>query len=172
MSPFPARLRKATLTAHVTASLGWLGAVAAFLALAVAGLVSDAPQTVRSSYVAMELVGWFVIVPLAGASLVTGVVQSLGTVWGLLRHYWVIAKLLITVVATVVLLVHMQPVGHLADAAARAALADGELEGMRIQLIADAAAALVVLLAAASLSVFKPRGVTALGRRRQRDQTR
>ncbi|MGR4878095.1 hypothetical protein ACIPUC_01480 [Streptomyces sp. LARHCF249] len=114
----------------------------------------------------MDVVGWYVIVPVGIASLLTGLVQSLGTVWGLLRHYWVIAKLLITVIATLLLLVHMQPVGHLADAAARAALAGGELEGMRVQLIADAAAALVVLLTAAALSVFKPRGVTRYGRRR------
>jgi hypothetical protein len=168
--PFPPRLRKLTLTLHVTASVGWLGAVAAFLALAVAGLSSSSPQTVQGAYVAMELVGWSVIVPLGIASLLTGVLQSLGTVWGLLRHYWVIAKLLITVLATLILLVHMQPVGHLADAVAQATLADGELEGMRIQLIADAAAALLVLLAAAALSVFKPRGVTRHGRRRQREQ--
>lgn len=62
----------------------------------------------------------------------------------------------------------MQPVGHLADAAARAAaLSGGELKGMRIQLIADAAAALLVLLTAAALPVFKPRGVTRFGRRRR-----
>ncbi|MFI6341069.1 hypothetical protein [Streptomyces sp. NPDC050535] len=118
----------------------------------------------------MDVVGWYVIVPFSAASLLTGLVQSLGTVWGLLRHYWVIAKLLITVGATVLLLVHMQPVGHLADAAARAALTGGQLQGMRIQLIADAAAALAVLLTAAALSVFKPRGVTRYGRRRQREQ--
>jgi hypothetical protein len=163
-------LRKLTLTLHVTSSVGWLGAVAAFLALAVAGLTSSAPQTVRGAYLAMDVIGWYVIVPFGVASLVTGLVQSFGTVWGLLRHYWVIAKLLITVVATLLLLVHMQPVGHLADAAARAALAGGELQGMRIQLIADAAAALLVLLTAAALSVFKPRGVTRYGRRRQREQ--
>ncbi|MDQ0944002.1 hypothetical protein [Streptomyces sp. V1I1] len=171
MKPFGPRLRKLTLTLHVTASVGWLGAVAAFLALAVAGLTSSAPQTVRGAYLAMDVVGWYVIVPLSVASLLTGVVQSLGTVWGLLRHYWVIAKLLITVVATLLLLVHMQPVGHLAAAAARAALAGGELQGMRIQLIADAAAALLVLLTAAALSLFKPRGVTRYGRRRQREQS-
>ena len=170
MTPFPPRLRKLTLTLHVTASVGWLGAVAAFLALAVAGLSSSAPQTVRGAYLAMDVVGWYVIVPFSAASLLTGLVQSLGTVWGLLRHYWVIAKLLITVGATVLLLVHMQPVGHLADAAARAALTGGQLQGMRIQLIADAAAALAVLLTAAALSVFKPRGVTRYGRRRQREQ--
>ncbi|MFE9677175.1 hypothetical protein ACFYO5_24075 [Streptomyces sp. NPDC006259] len=110
----------------------------------------------------MELVGWSVIVPLSIASLLTGVLQSLDTVWGLLRHYWVVAKLLITVLATLLLLVHMQPVVHLADAAARATLAGGELEGMRNQLIADAAAALLALLTAAALSVFKPRGITEL----------
>ncbi|WP_240528194.1 hypothetical protein [Streptomyces amritsarensis] len=154
----------------MTASLGWFGSVAAFLALALAGLTSSSPETVRAAYVAMEVVGWFVIVPLSIATLVTGVVQSLGTVWGLMRHYWVIAKLLITVVATVLLLVHMQPVGHLADAA-RAALVGGELEGMRIQLVADAGAAIVVLLTAAGLSVFKPRGMTRYGiRRRRREQ--
>ncbi len=167
MTPFPPQLRKLTLTLHVAASVGWLGAVAAFLALAVAGLSSSAPQTAQGSYVAMELVGWPVIVPLSIASLLTGVLQSLGTVWGLLRHYWVIAKLLITVL----LLVHMQPVGHLADTAARATLAGGELEGMRIQLIADAAAALLVLLTAAALSIFKPRGMTRYGRRCRREQS-
>lgn len=115
----------------------------------------------------MEVVGWYVIVPFTAACLLTGRVQSLGTVWELLRHYGVIAKLLITVVETVFLLVHMQPVGHLADAAARAALAGAELQGMRVQLIADAAAALLVLLTAAALSVFRPRGVTRYGHRRR-----
>ncbi|WP_351225872.1 hypothetical protein [Streptomyces sp. NPDC002133] len=90
---------------------------------------------------------------------------------GLLRHYWVIAKLLITAIATLLLLVHMQPVGHLAEAAARATPAGGELEGVRIQLIADAAAPVGVLLTAAALSVFKPRGVTRHGRRRRREES-
>ena len=165
MRPFPPRLRKLTLTLRVTASVGWLGAVAAFLALALAGLSSGSPQTVQGAYVAMELVGWFVIVPLGIASLLTGVLQSLGTVRGLLRHYWAIAKLLITVLAMLLLLMHMPPVGRLADAAARATLAGGELEGMRIQLTADAAVALLVLRTVAALSLFKPRGVTRYDRR-------
>ena len=51
-------LRKFALTAHVTSSVGWLGAVAAFLALAVAGLAVRDAQTVRASYLSMELIGW------------------------------------------------------------------------------------------------------------------
>jgi hypothetical protein len=104
------RLRKFALTAHVTSSVGWLGAVAAFLALAVASLTSQDAQMVRAAYLAMELTAWFVIVPLAFASLLTGLVQSLGTKWGLFRHYWVLAKLLLTVLATIVLLLQMESI--------------------------------------------------------------
>jgi len=160
-------LRKLALAAHVTSSVGWLGAVAGFLALAVAGLTSQDTQLVRSSYLAMELTGWVVIVPLSLASLPTGLIISFGTEWGLFRHYWVLAKVLITVIATVLLLVHMQPVGHLARVVAQAALAGGELAGLRVQLVADAGAALLALLVATALSVYKPRGMTAYGRSKQ-----
>ncbi|MDQ1044952.1 hypothetical protein [Streptomyces sp. V4I2] len=163
------RLRKLTLTAHVTSSVGWLGAVAVFLVLAVAGLSSGSAQTVRGAYLAMEVTGWFVLVPLSFASLVTGLVQSLGSAWGLFRHYWVLFKLLINVVASVLLLVHMQVIDHVADAAAEANLSGDDLFGMRVQLLADAAAALLILLVAVTLSVFKPKGLTRYGWRRRQD---
>jgi hypothetical protein len=162
--------RKLLLTAHVTCSVGWLGAVGAFLALALAGLGSRNEQTVRAAYIAMDVAGWWVIVPMSLASLFTGVVQSLGTRWGLFRHYWVVAKLAIAVVATAVLLMHMQPIGYAARVAAEGTLAGGDLRGLRIQLVADAGAALVVLLAATALSVYKPRGLTRYGWRRQYGQ--
>jgi hypothetical protein len=159
------RLRKLALTAHVASSVGWLGAVGAFLALAIAGLTSQDAQLVRAAYLAMDLTGWFVIVPLSLASLPSGLVMSLGTEWGMFRHYWVVAKLLITVLATLLLLVHMQPVGHLARAVAETTLAKGQLAGLRLQLVADAGAALVALLVATALSVYKPRGMTRYGLR-------
>jgi hypothetical protein len=166
----PPALRKFGLTAHVSSSVGWFGAVAAFLALALSGLTTQDTEMVRAAYLAMNVIGWTVIVPLSLASLLTGVVQSLGTPWGLFRHYWVVIKLLITVFATLLLLVHMQPVGHLARVVATATLVRGELAGLRIQLVADAGAALVALLVAAVLSVYKPRGLTQYGRRRQREE--
>lgn len=163
-------LRKLTLTAHVTCSVGWLGAVAGFLALAVAGLTSQDAQRVRAAYLAMDLTAWFVIVPLSLASPLTGLVQSLGTAWGLFRHYRVLAKFLITVPATAVLLLHMQPIGHLARVVSETTLSGGDLRGLRIQLVANAGAALFVLLVATTLSVYKPRGMTPYGRRKQREQ--
>ena len=98
------RLRKVALTAHITFSVGWLGAVVAYLALAIAGLTGDDVSMARAAYLSMELIGWFVIVPFSLASLLTGLVQSLGTQWGLFRHYWILVKFLLTTGATVVLL--------------------------------------------------------------------
>ncbi len=161
-------LRKFALTTHVTASVGWLGAVAGFLALAVAGLNSQDAQMVRAAYLAMELIAWFVIVPLSLASLLTGLVQSLGTTWGLFRHYWVLVKLLITILATIILLVHMQPISYMGSVAAATPLSSADLRGLRTQLVADAGAALLALLVATTLSVYKPRGMTPYGRRKQR----
>ena len=47
-------LRKFALTTHVTSSVGWLGAVGAFLALAIAGVGSEDAQIVRAAYLAMH----------------------------------------------------------------------------------------------------------------------
>src|SRR5882757_3591223 len=159
-------LRKFALTAHVTTSVGWIGAVAAFLALAVAGVGSQDAQIVRSAYLAMHLITWFVIVPLSLAALSTGIVQSLGTTWGLFDHYWIVTKLLLTVVATIILLVHTQPIDHVAAMAAQATLAAGDLRPVRLQLVGDACAALFVLLVTTALSVYKPWGMTSYGLRK------
>ena len=161
-------VRKLALTAHVTASVGWLGAVAAFLALAVVGLTSDDAQTVRAVYLAAEPMTWFVLVPLALASLLTGLVQSLGTEWGLFRHYWVVFKLLINVFATAVLLMYTQTVAFFADVAAQPGADLRELRSPSFVL--HASGALLLLIVATTLAVYKPRGVTPFGRRKQHEQ--
>ena len=156
--------RKLVLTGHVVASVGWLGAVAGTLALAIAGLASDSEATVRAVYPAMEVVSTYLLVPLSLVSLFTGLTQSLGTKWGLFRHYWVVAKLAINVVASVVLLLYLQTLGSLADRASSAA----PVETLRSPSpVLHAGAAMVLLLAAAVLSVYKPRGVTRYGWRQQ-----
>ena len=162
--------RKFALTAHISCSVGWLGAVAAFLALSIAGLMSEDPQVVRAAYLGAELTTTYVIVPLSIASLVSGVVQALGSPWGLLRHYWVLIKLLMTIVATLILLLHTQPIGLVAETVAKATLSSADLRGLRVQLVADASAAMAALVVTVGLSVYKPRGMTRYGRRRQHQQ--
>jgi hypothetical protein len=169
--PMAPRVRKLGLTAHVIASVGWLGAVAGFLALALAGVTSEDPQLVRGAYLTMELIGWFVLVPLSIASLLTGFVQSVGTPWGLFRHYWVVAKLLINVVATGVLLIYMQTLGDLAGVARQATLSGADLGLLRSPTaVVHAGLALLLLLTATALAVYKPRGRTRYGRRKHQSR--
>ena len=164
------RLRKVALTAHVACSVGSLGAVAGFLALAIAGLASQDAQTVRAAYLAMELTAWFVIVPLVLGSLVTGLVQALGTTWGLFRQYWVLVKLLLTVLVTIVLLLQMGLISYTAGVAAETILSDADLRGARRSLVIHAGGGLLVLLLPVALSLYKPRGLTRYGWRKQHEQ--
>ena len=160
----PPPARRLALTTHVVTSVGWLGAVAATLVLSVAGVASQNRQTVHAVYPALEIVGWYALVPLSLASLLSGLVISLAGAWGLIQHYWVVTKLAINVVASVVLLLYMQTLGALADRAGSAA----ELSAVRSSSpVLHASAALLLLLAAAVLSVYKPAGRTRYGWRRQ-----
>ena len=160
-----AAFRKFLLTVHVVTSVGWLGAVLAFMVLAIVGLASADVRLVRGVYLAAEPVTWFALVPLALASLLTGVVQSLATTWGLFRHYWVVVKLAITVFATVVLLLYTQTVDHYAGLAAQSGTSLGELRA--VTFVVHSGIALVLLLGATVLAVYKPRGRTRYGWRKQ-----
>jgi uncharacterized membrane protein len=161
-------VRKFALTAHVTTAVGWLGAVVVFIALAVVGLTSPDDQTVRGVYLVMEPAASFVLVPLAVAAPVTGLAMSLGTTWGLFRHYWILFKLLINVVATLVLLTYMQTFRFMAGVAADSSVDLGAVRNSSP--LIHGVLALVLLLIAAVLSVYKPRGVTRFGRRKQHEQ--
>lgn len=163
-------LRKLALTAHVICSVGWLGAVASFLLLAVAGLMGQDDQVVRSAYLSTELTTRFMIVPLAFASLLSGLVVALGTEWGLFRHYWVLVKFMLTTLAATLLLLHTQPIGRLAAVARDGPVAGTDVRALQVQIVGDAGAAVLALLVNVTLSIYKPRGLTAFGRRRQAAQ--
>ena len=155
-------MRKLVLAVHLAFSVGWIGAVVAYLALAVAAETSSKSATVGGAWVAMEVVGWYAVVPLAVGALVTGVAVALGTRWGLFRHWWVIFSLVLTTFSLVVLLQHMPTVSSIADEARQAdALRVDALGGE----IPHPAIGLGVLLVVLVLNVYKPRGMTGYGRR-------
>jgi hypothetical protein len=159
-----APIRKLTLTTHVTTSVGWFGAVLVFFALAGLGLWSHDERVVRGAYLLMAPAAWFVLVPLAHASLLSGLVLSLGTAWGLLRHYWIALKLLITLVATVVLLIYMGTFREMAGVAADPVVQLGLVRNPSP--FVHAILALALLLAATVLAIYKPFGVTPYGARK------
>jgi hypothetical protein len=165
------RLRKFALAAHLAFSVGWIGAVAGYIALDVAAATSQDAQTLRSAYLAMELIAWYVIVPLSLASLLTGLVMSLGTKWGLFRHYWVLISFLLTIIATIVLLAETQTISYYADIAADPTTSSDDLRALGNTLV-HSVGGTVVLLVILVLNVYKPRGMTRYGWRKQQQEER
>jgi hypothetical protein len=165
-SELPPTARKLVLTAHIVVSVGWVGAVTSFVALAVTALLARDDETVRGVVIAMDLTARAVIVPLSLASLLTGLVQSLGSRWGLFRHYWVLAKLVINLFADVILLMYLPALEDWSERARAASSA--ELDAQRdFSPLLHSTAALLLLVVATVLAVYKPRGITPYGWRRQ-----
>ena len=167
------RVRKFALAAHLTVSVGWVGAVLAFLALVFVARATQDGQTLRAAWTAMESIGRVVLVPLSVASLLTGLVMALGTKWGLLRHYWVLISLILTALAMVVLVQHMKTVSYFAGLAAESDSANvaalrGGLQGE----IIHGGGGLVILLLVQVLNLYKPAGMTVYGWRKQQEQRR
>lgn len=165
MTPIP---RRALLTAHIVFSVGWIGAVAAFLALDIVALTTAREEVSRSMYVAMNVVGLCVIVPASALTVLSGIIQSVGTQWGLWRHRWVATKLVLGLLATIALLLHQFTA---VSTAAHHAEHGMDTRPLGVQLVADASLAIVLLVVATILSVFKPWGLTRYGQR-LRDETK
>ena len=161
-------VRKFTLAVHLTVSVGWIGAVAAYIAFDFSAATSADAETLRTAYLAMDRIARSAIVPLAIASLVTGVVVSLGTKWGLFRQYWVVISLLLTLFATVVLLRETHLIGYNADVAADPNTSVEELRALASTLV-HSVGGTVVLLVILVLNVYKPRGLTRYGRRKENE---
>ena len=160
------RLRKLMLAVHIALSVGWIGAVAGYIALDVAAATSQNVETLRACYLAMGLIAWYVIVPLALASLLSGLVMSVGTKWGLFRHYWVLISLLLTIIATIVLLVETQTISYFADIAADPTTSGDDLRALGNTLV-HSVGGIAVLLVILVMNVYKPRGMTRYGWRKQ-----
>jgi hypothetical protein len=139
---------RAVLTAHIVTSVGLLGDCAAVLATTIRAATTSDPELAASAYELMSMFSLVFGIPLSFASLGTGLVLGLSTKWGVLRHRWVTAKLL--VIVSVIL------VGALAIGPSEAAMIDGS-GGREMVLIVAAAYDVLALCLATGLSVYKPR---------------
>jgi hypothetical protein len=165
----PPALRKFALAVHLTCSVGWIGAVAAYLVLDVTVAISQDPQSVRPAWIAMGLIVAWAIVPLAVASLLTGLVMALFTKWGLFRHWWVLISLLLTIGATLVLLSETGVIGDSATIAADPTTSTDQLLALPPTL-PHSVGGLVVLLTIQVLNIYKPQGLTRYGWRKQQEE--
>ncbi len=151
----PARVRTFVRAAHVTAAAGWLGLVVAMVVLAVSAATTGEATLVAAAYGFMARIGGAIIPGFAIATLLTGVVLSVATPWGLIRHYWVVVKIVLTIV---VIVTGVRVTGRWLDQA----LAGGGPAGWA--LVAGSAVHLLMLAAATVISVDKPWGKTRRGR--------
>ena len=159
-----ARLHRLALTAHITTSIGWLGAVVAYLVLDIIATAGRDIAAVDAAYFGMEAIIRYAIVPLALTSVLIGIVNALSAPWGLFQHYWVVMKLLLTLFATSILLLEVQNITYMAEIAASGA-DPRKLPGS----LPHSIGGLLVLLVTTVLSVYKPRGLTAYGWRKQKE---
>jgi hypothetical protein len=167
-------VRKLTITAHVTFSVGWLGAVAAFLVLSIAGLTSHDAEVVRGAYLSMDLISRFIVIPMCFAAVATGLFQALGTPWGLFRYYWILVKFGLAIFATIALLVHqfvaMAEAAKRVSGAAAETLFSTDLGPLKTELVRAPSLAILLLLGVTTLGVYKPWGLTRYGRRKQQER--
>ena len=158
--------RKSLLALHIGVSVGWMGAAAAYVALNVPALTANDEQSVRAAYLMMPVVADYALMPLAIATVITGIALALGTRWGLLQHYWVTVSLAMTLFAAAILVLHLPAVD---DLAARAADPERDVMALGGDLF-HSVGGLVVLSVPLTLNVVKPRGLTRRGWRMQQSR--
>jgi hypothetical protein len=152
------KVTKAVLASHIAFSVGWLGSVAVFVALAVTSINSQNPAVVNGALIALQISSYYIIVPFCFLALVTGIIQARGTKWGLFKYYWIVVKLFLTVVSTLLLLVHLSPITMLAEMASQKTTMVMDMKKVQVRVLFDAAAGLVVLIFVTAISIYKPWG--------------
>jgi hypothetical protein len=153
----------------VLVGVGWFGVVAAKLVLEVAGATSPDRELTRAAYLFLGTLDRAAFPPAALATLLTGVVLSLGTAWGLFRHYWIVVKLALTVAVIVTGVLY---VGAWTEAAlvatsdpAAQAVSSSDIGSASLRLIGAGVVHLLMLGAATVISVYRPWGQIGSDRR-------
>ncbi|MFJ9414985.1 DUF2269 domain-containing protein [Streptomyces sp. NPDC101227] len=155
--------RRALLVVHVAVSVGWLGLTLGLLALSITGYTTASPDLAAVAYRAMKIFGDWLILPVALISLVSGLMLSLGTRWGLARHRWVYIKFWLTLITVLLSAFSLRPgIDHLAAQAA----AGNPTPDIGLLVAPSVATATYVFITA--ISVLKPWGPTKRGGRLRR----
>lgn len=156
--------RRLLVTLHVALSVGWLGVSMVMLTLAITARASQPGGPARSAYWAMRLLADVLLIPLSLSVLLIGLAVAAISPWGLLRHRWVLVKLIATCAAVTLSLLALPAMTRIAyqDAAWHALAAERDA-GTRLIIASSVSVALYLSLTA--VSVLKPWGPTRRGRR-------
>ncbi|MFD4256469.1 hypothetical protein ACFWR9_02265 [Streptomyces sp. NPDC058534] len=150
----------------MTVAVGWVGIEIAQLLLGLVGLTTDDAGLVSATRVVMEVLGIELIAIIAWTTLLTGLLLATATQWGLLKHYWIVTKLVINIILMLNGHFFLQ---HWLREQAEVGKAP---ESLSLQLVIVMSIALVLLVTATTLSIYKPWGKTRRGRRPAAKSTR
>ena len=168
--PISPSLRRLALTAHVAVSVGWIGLEAALLGLAVTGRVTHDPETFRAAYIAIGIFARFFYVPVALAALLTGILSSVGTRYGLLQWWWVVLKFVMTVALTagggLFVIESMQRASDRVIGVPASELGQATVGGLGPTLVGMMTVGMVLLITMTVLSEYKPFGKLPFAGRR------
>jgi Predicted integral membrane protein (DUF2269) len=155
--------RKVVFTVHIAAALGLFGASFVLLVAGLHAAIRDDPQDAHAIYTLMRLLTFSVDIPLAVITLLGGLTLALTSKWRVFRYRWVMAKLALYLAT---LTVGVTLIGPGIDTMLDVTEADAPSESStRWTLVLFAGAQVAMLLAAATLGVFKPGGRGRPGRR-------
>lgn len=161
-------VRKSVMVLHTVAGIGWMGVDIALLALLITARTTDDPALVVSGFNAIGIVVPVAVPPLSLLILLTGILQGLGTPWGLVRYWWVLVKLVLSLVMTVLVFLSLLPgireMTVLADTTMSADALRASLGSLPNTLMFPPIVSFLMLGTAAILSIFKPWGRTPWSR--------
>ncbi|MEU9991013.1 DUF2269 domain-containing protein [Streptomyces sp. NPDC048045] len=152
--------RRASLVVHVAASASWLGLTLGLLALGITATATGSAVTAQASVRGMKLFADWLLLPVAFLTLLSGVLLSMGTPWGLARHRWVYIKFWLTLATTAATAFALRPG---VNSALAALTAGGPLPGARA-VLAGPVVSLSAYVFMTAISVLKPWGLTRRGR--------
>ncbi len=164
--------RRTVLVAHVLFGVGWMGLDLGLLVLVLTGATSESGPTVAAAYTSARLVIPIVVPVLATGMLLTGILLGWGSKWGLVRWTWVLTKLVIGVILTVLVFVALVP-GALSiptELTGTASEVRDAVGGAGTDLIFPPIVSFLALGFALVLSIWKPWGRTRWGERAASDR--
>jgi len=147
---------------HVGIGVGWLGLSLGMLTLSLTGLLTSSAAVRHAAYEIFHIFDLAIVIPSVVLTIVTGLVLSLGTPWGLIKYRWVLAKFMISLSIPATAVIQSKWVRELAARTVDPAAEPGTL-GVLLTVVVGCYS--VLLWTATALSILKPWGRTRWGHR-------
>jgi hypothetical protein len=160
--------RKALVAAHAISAPCWVGVAVTFVAMSVVAMSTKNIHPTKAVYELMAVFDIKLLPWTNFATFLTGIALSMTTKWGLIRYYWVVAKIAIAVGILVMafgfLLDALVRAGEEAAALAATGGTAAQLSGAADVVLWGFGCAMLSLVGALLLSLYKPGGRTRRAR--------